>query len=268
MAYAMNQTYELWPRSNYWFRLVFGPGRYSPWRSTGMNRRKDAEEFVRKQDPDTLDLEDELVRIGQEQQRRRIMEVFESGALPVTPAEVPTLPEAFELFAESAIKDIWGGDYVHYCANMLAAMSELGMGEIQGVQFQHVSVGERAYIDVVHRWSRPKQCLLEPRGGQSRRVWLSPRVSKWVDLVMKHAAYQSPEALVFQCDADHRCRHDLQEQGGKVPIAHDWIGEKLHRAFWKIGVDASRRGIVFDSWRKLLPSFDGLLHPAPEKRSA
>jgi integrase len=62
-----------------------------------------------------------------------------------------TVEEMRELFRDENIDRVWSGDLFHYTLNLLAASTGMRMGEVQGLQVQHVHVG---YVGIHHTWGR------------------------------------------------------------------------------------------------------------------
>lgn len=148
--------------------------------------------------------------------------------------QILTLGEVKTLFG--GVRRIWNRDHRHFAANLLAASTGMRMGEVQGLQVQHV---HSQYVAVVHAWSR-KHGLKNPKQGSAREVPIPPKTSVALERIIEPGV--APESLVF-CGVDP-CR----------PIDHKKIGEKLYAALEEIGIDEAerkRRRVSFHSWRYL-----------------
>lgn len=266
MGSEMANDMQTWRRSNgYWIRHIVGPGAYTFWQSTGLTDRRAAKALARSQDPTMVFLNEVLAdRVGEWERRELVKNIFEEG--PSRLAIIPTVGEAESLLSENSVDDAWGGNRIHYCINLLAALTGLSLGEIQGLQFQYVKLEDEPYIDIVNRWRRGG-VLDVPLGGRPRRVAIPDFVAAQLQWVMTNAEFNSPEALVFQGDSEMRKRHGLSRRCGVFPICHSWIERRLHGALAKIGVNSKARGIEFDSWR-YFSHRRGLLHAALKKRLA
>jgi len=164
-------------------------------------------------------------------------------ALKETPKEkqILSLEEMKKLFREDTIPTVWRGNVRHYTASLLAASTGLRMGEVQGLQVQHV---HPAYVAIVHAWER-KYGLKEPKWASAREVPIPSRTSRYLTQLIEASPHKAPEDLVFfGTDA-------------RSPVGHKEILEALYRALKKIGIsgeERARRNITFHSWRHLFNS--------------
>jgi integrase len=62
-----------------------------------------------------------------------------------------TVEEMRDLFRDENIDQVCSGDLFHYTLNLLTASTGMRIGEIQGLQVQHVHIG---YVGIHHTWSR------------------------------------------------------------------------------------------------------------------
>jgi integrase len=184
-----------------------------------------------------------------------------SGLIPSNPAEkvhrlaerhkargILSFPEVKKLLAEATINEVWSGNQVHYAINLLAASTGMRVGEIRGLQRQHVHLEVEPWIEVAHGW-RGKYGLGDPKCLSFREIPLTTMVAKWMGIVMARSPYQAPDALVFFGDVERRRKRGLVPTDGLTPITHKWIQKKFYEALSKIDIDAASRGIVFHSWR-------------------
>jgi len=146
-----------------------------------------------------------------------------------------TVAELRALFADEALPTVWSGDLAHFTLNLLAASTGLRMGEVQGLQVQHVHPG---YIAVVHSWAR-EYGLTDPKWHNVREVPLTVRVSDYLGSVVEVSAYQEPGAFVFA------------GPNGK-PIEQKAILRNLHAALAEIEIsdeERTARNLTFHSHR-------------------
>ena len=181
-------------------------------------------------------------------------DAFERGLIPTNPAakvegvkespkerQILTLEEVRLLFADGALSEKWEGSLSYFTLNLLAASTGLRMGEIQGLQVQHVHPG---YVAVVYAWER-KYGLKEPKWGSAREVPIPAKVSRYLSQVVEGSPYKEPESLVFH------------GRDGSCPICHKDILEALYAALQRIGISGEqreRRNVTFHSWRHLFNS--------------
>ncbi len=155
--------------------------------------------------------------------------------------QILTAEEVRKLFAEETMEEVWAGSLPHFTLNMLAASTGLRMGEVQGLQVQHV---HSDYIAIVNAWER-KYGLKEPKWGSAREVPIPTRTSRYLVQVVEESPYREPESLVF---------HGTD---GQTPIGHKEILDALYAALSAIGISGKarkQRNVTFHSWRHLFNS--------------
>lgn len=155
--------------------------------------------------------------------------------------QILTLEEVRLLFADGALSEKWEGSLPHFAFNLLAASTGLRMGEVQGLQVQHVHPG---YIAVVHAWER-KYGLKEPKWGSAREVPIPKKVSGYLAQLIEASPHKEPESLVFY------------GRDAQTPIGHKEILQTFYTALDGIGIsgeERARRNVTFHSWRHLFNS--------------
>ncbi|HEB09802.1 MAG TPA: site-specific integrase, partial [Spirochaetales bacterium] len=166
-----------------------------------------------------------------------------TGILKEKPKEKTTLTliEVRKLFDETSINGVWNNDFTQYVINLLGASTGMRMGEIQGLQIQHV---HKDYVSVTHSWAR-KHGLKEPKWNSKRIVPIPNKTSKYLQRVIDQSPYKDSEDLVFY-GADR-----------KRPIDHKTILEHLYLALENIGIaseERKTRNVTFHSWRHFFNS--------------
>jgi len=152
-----------------------------------------------------------------------------------------TPQEIRKLFNPRSVRRVWDGDRRNYTLNLLAASTGMRLGEIQGLQVQHVNKG---FIKVEHGWTRFG--LGEPKRGSKRVIPLPSRTRACLRELMTLSPYQDPEDLVFWGSERRR------------PIAQTFVLDHLYQAFTKIGIleaERAKRNINFHSWRHFFNTF-------------
>jgi integrase len=96
-----------------------------------------------------------------------------------------TVEEMRALFRDENIDRVWSGDLFHYTLNLLAASTGMRMGEIQGIQVQHVHVG---YVGIHNTWSRKHGLKEGAKWGSQREI---PIPSKTSERLQKLVNYSS-----------------------------------------------------------------------------
>lgn len=244
MGYDMKERHSFWlsKGSDGAYRVSYPVPRVldcTPWESTGQKDHEAAALWAHNHG--FMPSEEEIDRVLRELGQVLQVDTSESR-------QVLTVIEAGKLLSESRMEKVWHGDRLHYCLNLVAALTGLGLCELQALQRRHVDFADNTTVEVVYRWNRT-QGLAEVECG--RVVWIPQVAARWLARVMSASSNQTPKALVFQGDHEHRARHGLRAECGKVPIHHTWIGRKLREALRNIDVNPSERGIVFDGWRRL-----------------
>lgn len=147
-----------------------------------------------------------------------------------------TIDEVKELFREDRIKELWEDNIKQYTLNLLAASTGMRMGEVQGLQIQHVFPN---YVFVTNSWER-KYGLKGTKTGLNRAIPIPEKTSKYLHVLITSSPYISPEDLVFY------------GKDARTPIPHKDILNKLYIAFNGIGLspeERKKRNITFHSWR-------------------
>lgn len=150
-----------------------------------------------------------------------------------------TLAEVKELFDETKIAKVWSDNYPHFVMNYVAAVTGMRLGELLGLQRQHV---HETHIHVRYSWER-KHGLKDTKTGKARDVPLNARAYSHLLELMAMSPYKDPEHLVFWGES------------GEQPIEHTTATVNLYAALKMIGIDKEERaarGITFHSWRHFL----------------
>jgi integrase len=146
-----------------------------------------------------------------------------------------TREEVRVLFTDKALVSVWGGNLPHFALNLLAATTGMRMGEIQGLQVQHV---HQEHVAVVHSWAR-KYGLKEPKWQSAREIPIPRITSRYLQETIEQLEHKEPKTLVFSED-------------GRTPFTPASILLTLYQAFERIKItpeDRERRNITFHSWR-------------------
>jgi len=137
-----------------------------------------------------------------------------------------SLDEVEMLFAPKTVPLVWDERWNHYTFNLIAATTGMRMGEIQGLQVQHV---QDNYIEIVQSWAR-RHGLKEPKWNSTRTVPIPTKVSTLVKRIIDDLPYRELDDFVFQS----RSSRDK-------PINNRVILDPLYKAFRKIGISENER---------------------------
>lgn len=137
-----------------------------------------------------------------------------------------SLDEVEMLFAPKTVPLVWDERWNHYTFNLIAATTGMRMGEIQGLQVQHV---QDNYIEIVQSWAR-RHGLKEPKWNSTRTVPIPTKVSTLVKRIIDDLPYRELDDFVFQS----RSSRDK-------PINNRVILDHLYKAFRKIGISENER---------------------------
>jgi integrase len=135
---------------------------------------------------------------------------------------------------ESAVR-VWG-DPRHFTANLLAASTGMRLGEVQGLQVQHVHAG---WVNVVHSWD-DKYGLTRPKCGSNGVVPIPTKTSEALQALIDHSPYQDPEHLVFWGRDGHKA------------LTKTTLLKGLRRALERVGISIEtqkEQNYCFHSWR-------------------
>jgi len=112
----------------------------------------------------------------------------EIGVLKESPKSKTILSpeEAQKLFAPAAIVDVWGGNLLFFCMNLLAATTGMRLGEVKAVQRQVIHDG---FMEVSHSWS-DKTGLKDTKPHIKRLVPLQKTVTKYLNQLI--AQFRKP----------------------------------------------------------------------------
>jgi integrase len=155
---------------------------------------------------------------------------------------VLTIQECKRLFDESLIEKIWGGDLRHYSISLLAASTGMRLGEIQGLQRQHLTAN---YVQVEHSYTR-KYGLSMPKRNSRRVIPIPSRTSAHLQELVSLSPYRRAKDLIF-----FGTRRDRA-------IERKVVEEKLYAALGKIGISEElrkQRNVTFHSWRHFFNSY-------------
>ena len=166
----------------------------------------------------------------------------------LTPAEVG------ELFATP-----WKDKRV--CAAAITGCScGLRLGEIQGLQWQHLHLEEpQPWLSVQHSWGRKYGLLPTPKCGSVRDIPLPSRTADALRAIMRLTKYKQPDDLVFASPHLARHRHGTKGQPGKTPIGQGQIDSTFYAALHsRLGISEQKRkerNLVFHSLRHTFISY-------------
>jgi len=139
------------------------------------------------------------------------------------------------LFDPETAVQVWG-DPRHFTANLLAASTGMRLGEVQGLQVQHVHPG---YVNVVHGWD-DTYGLSRPKWDSRREIPLASKTSEALHSLIEHSPYQEPEHLV------------IWGPNGFKPLSKTAILNGLRRALGRVGIPLEQQkelNLCFHSWR-------------------
>jgi integrase len=166
-----------------------------------------------------------------------------------------TVEEMRTLFQDENIDRVWNGDLFHYTLNLLAASTGMRMGEVQGLQVQHVHFG---YVGIHHTWSRKYGLKEGAKWGSQREIPIPSKTNQWLQELVNYSPFNELEDLVFY------------GQDRTMPVYNKTISENLYRAFDEIGISAEERrtrNITFHSWRHFYNSLmRGKIHDSKLRR--
>jgi len=149
---------------------------------------------------------------------------------------IPSLEEARRLFTDSALQTVWKSDLQQFAINMLAASTGMRLGEIQGLQRQHV---HDKFIEVVTSWSR-KFGLKDTKNHTKRLVTIPTRTSSQLKKIMEISANKAATDFVFH------------KQDSLLPFDGKDIDDAFYEALDAIDISSAQRkdrNITFHSWR-------------------
>lgn len=140
-----------------------------------------------------------------------------------------------QLFDVAEAGRIWG-DPRHYCANILAASTGMRLGEVQGLQLQHVHPN---YVSVVHSWD-DRYGLSQPKWNSVREIPIPSKVAGSLQALILRSPYQEPEDLL------------VWGKDGRHPLTKTALLAGLRRALVRAGVSLEEQkaeNLCFHSWR-------------------
>lgn len=153
--------------------------------------------------------------------------------------KLPEKPGARDIFTPEEVRNLfsslepWGGDVRYMAANLLAAVTGMRRGEVQGLLIDDV---HDDYIDVVHNWQDGK--LKEPKWGSARRVPLPANVAA----LLQDIYTQNPWGNRFV----------FYGQDREKPIGGRTLLLALQGALRAIGIpqdEIRTRRLTFHTWR-------------------
>jgi integrase len=147
-----------------------------------------------------------------------------------------TNEEFYMLFLDPNHDRVWRGNFLHYCLNLTAALTAMRMGELQGLQVQHV---HRDHIWIEYSWER-KYGLKAPKWGSKRKAPINKIISVSLQGLIERSPFQDPEDLIFY------------GVNRKTPVKNKTISEKFYAALEAIGITPElrkQRNITFHSHR-------------------
>jgi integrase len=131
-----------------------------------------------------------------------------------------TIDEYRVLFDERNIESIWGGELLHYTANLLSATGGLRLGEVLGLQNKDIHDG---FIHVAHSWN--KYGLKSTKSGHDRYIPLPAKTIQYLSLIKNH----DPEAFTFS------------PNNGIRPVSKHAIIEHFKKALAGLGISEQER---------------------------
>ena len=150
--------------------------------------------------------------------------------------------EIRELLDERNIDRLWDGDLIAYTGVILAITLGLRIGEIQGLQLEHVHLDS---IDVRHQWSREQDCLTPPKAESvGDNIGICALAAKYVHRLIAERGVTEDEDLVFYQD-DWRGR----EIDKRRPMHYRRFEEHFYEALSRMRIDREGRNIVLHSGR-------------------
>jgi integrase len=138
------------------------------------------------------------------------------------------------LFAPETAVEVWG-DARHFTANLLAASTGMRLGEVQGLQVQHVHPG---WVNVVHSWD-DTHGLTRPKWGSGGEIPIPTKTSEALQGLIEHSPYQDPDHRVFWGKNGYKALTKTTLLGG------------LRRALERVGIpldEQKEQNYVFHSW--------------------
>jgi integrase len=139
------------------------------------------------------------------------------------------------LFALETAEAVWD-DPRHFTANLLAASTGMRLGEVQGLQVQHVHPG---WVNVVHSYD-DSYGLTRPKWDSRREIPLPTKTARSLQALIEHSPYQEPEDLVFW------------SRDGRHALSKTAILAGLRRALARSGISLEQQkelNVCFHSWR-------------------
>lgn len=145
------------------------------------------------------------------------------------------------LLDERTIRTIWRGNIISYTAAVLAITLGMRLGEILGLQVEHVHLGEPSgpTIDIRHQWSRRLKSLKLPKKDSlGDDIAICNLAARRLRILIEEQAVEGEEDLLF-------CRTDDKRR----PLSYWRFERHFGYAMDKLGIDHERRNIVLHSGR-------------------
>ena len=153
-----------------------------------------------------------------------------------------SLKEARSILNPRAYDVVWNGDLLHYCINMLAAITGMRLGEIQALKLKYL---HEDYIEIRHSWDR-KYGIKVPKANSFRAVSIPSFAYEFLNQLVHDRRIVDTDALVF---------------AGKDPykaIDHKAVLKHYYRALHSVGVSENfrrERNLTLHSWRHFFNTF-------------
>jgi integrase len=157
------------------------------------------------------------------------------------PRGILTRGEIRDLLDERNIATIWRGNIILYTAAVLAITLGMRLGEILGLQLEHVHLDDPQgpTIDIRHQWSRRLRRLKSPKKDSiGDDIAICDLAARRLSILIKERKVTGQEDLVFGRDEDMR-----------VPISYWRFERHFGYAMDRLEINHGERNIVLHSGR-------------------
>ena len=149
--------------------------------------------------------------------------------------ELLTDDEWFKLFKPENMKEIWGGNLLHYAYSFVAGLTGLRAGELLALTIEDVTP---EMISVNKSYDSKHGIITTTKTSEERNIPITHEIYRML-YVSYHSHPKRKADYIFSSD-------------GVMPINEAHARKAFYRALEKIGIseeERARRGITFHSWR-------------------
>lgn len=149
--------------------------------------------------------------------------------------ELLTDDEWFKLFKPENMKEIWGGNLLHYAYSFVAGLTGLRAGELLALTIEDVTP---EMISVNKSYDSKHGIITTTKTSEERNIPITHEIYRML-YVSYHSHPKGKASYIFSSD-------------GATPIKEGLARKAFYKALEKIGIseeERARRGITFHSWR-------------------